>query len=116
MNDLDMLRTMRAETPQPSQDALAHARTRLLDRTAARSRYDRPRLRAGWQTPAATAAAAVLVLGVGAIVSTSGPAGGSGSPPDTAQSVLARAALVSRSRSPPSRPKANTGTSKRNSR
>jgi len=97
MNDLDTLRTMRADVPPPSHDVLADARSRLLDRTGARSRWHPPRPRAGWQ--AAAAATIVVVLGVGAIVSTYERAGGpddrvhaSPSPTDTAQSVLARAA------------------------
>lgn len=101
MNDLDLLRTMRSDTPPPSQDALGRARSRLLDRAASRVRWLPPRLRAGWQT--AAAATIVIVLGVGAIVSTYERAGGpadhgngspSQSPSDTVQSVLARAAQV----------------------
>jgi len=100
VNDLDLLRTMRSDTPPPSQDALRRARSRLLDRAASRVRWLPPRLRAGWQT--AAAATIVIVLGVGAIVSTyeraGGPADRSAAPTesDAVRVALAEAAAGAR--------------------
>src|SRR5262245_66067138 len=94
MNDLDLLRTLRAEPPGRSQDALADARSRLLDRAAGGPRRGRRRQRAGWPTAAVAVATLAVILGVRAIVTAAGgPAGRADGPqPDTVQSVLAQAA------------------------
>src|SRR5262245_15090539 len=94
MNDLDLLRTLRAEPPGRSQDALADARSRLLDRATGGLRRGRRRQRAGWPTAAVAVATLAVILGVRAIVTAAGgpPDRAEGPQPDTVQSLLARAA------------------------
>ena len=76
MNDLDMVRTMRAEVPPPAPARLAAGRNRLLAATARPS----PRVRHPWRlalvtgtVTATTAVAAVAVLAGGAHPSTPQP-------------------------------------------
>ncbi|MCI0685653.1 MAG: hypothetical protein L0Y54_00210 [Sporichthyaceae bacterium] len=82
MNDLAMLRNLRADPPQSPQ-ALAYARARLLVRATPRRRHYRLPVRVGWQT--AAAATVAVVLGVGVIVATyeraGGPGDGASTPP-----------------------------------